>query len=76
MLVYITPSLVLKQQILTTTKSTPLMNTPFLFSLLLCGFEVNCGLNIDCIVDGLVVSRGEDIVDIDTDEDFIIEIKN
>ena len=52
------------------------MNTPFLFSLLLCGFEVNCGLNIDCIVDGLVVSRGEDIVDIDTDEDFIIEIKN
>ena len=56
----------------TTTKSTPLMNTPFLLSLLLCDFEVNCGLNVDC----LDVDRDEDIVVIDTDEDNITEIKN
>ena len=55
----------------TTSKSTPLMNTPFLLSLLLCGFEVNCGLNIDCIVDGLVVNRDEDIVDINTDGNIL-----
>ena len=61
----------------TTTKSTPLMNTPFLLSLLLCDFEVNCGLNVDCLdVDILDVDRDEDIVVIDTDEDNITEIKN
>ena len=42
------------------------MNTPFLLSLLLCGLEVNCGLNADCIVDFIV----------DTNEDTITETKN
>ena len=51
----------------TTKKSIPLMNTPFLLSLLLSGFEVNCGLNVDCIVD---------IVEIDLDEDIIAETEN
>ena len=55
----------------TTSKSTPLMNTPFLLSLLLCGFEVNCGLNVDSIVDGLDVDRDEDIVVIDTDGNIL-----
>ena len=48
------------------------MKIPFLLSLLLCDFEVNCGLNVDC----LDVDRDEDIVVIDTDEDNITEIKN
>ena len=37
----------------TTSKIIPLMNTPFLMSLLHCDFEVNCGLNADCIVDNV-----------------------
>ena len=59
----------------TTSKSTPLMNTPFLLSLLHCDFEVNCGVNDDCIVDEDVVGVNEDgnIVDIDTDE-YIADI--
>ena len=67
MLVYITTYAIPKTANATTSKSTPLMNTPFLLSLLHCGFEVNCGLNIDCIIDSLDVDRDEDIVVIDTD---------
>ena len=85
MLVYITTYAIPKTANATTSKSTPLMNTPFLLSSLLCGFEVNCGLNVDSIIDSLVVNRDEDIVVIDrdgnivvidTDEDNITEIKN
>ena len=42
-------------------------------SLLLCGFEVNCGLNADCIID--VVGVDDNVVIIDRDEDNITEIK-
>ena len=67
MLVYIITYTSPKTANATTNKSTPLMNTPFLLSLSHCGFEVNCGLNVECIVD---------IVDIDIDEDIITETKN
>ena len=67
MLVYITTYASPKTENETTKKSIPLMNTPFLLSLLLSGFEVNCGLNVDCIVD---------IVGIDLDKDIISETKN
>ena len=69
----------------TTSKSTPLMNTLLLFSLLHCCFELNCGLNADCIVnivaintDGTIVGiyRNDDTVDIDRDEESITETKN
>ena len=67
MLVYTTTYASPKTTNATTTKSIPLMNAPFLLSLLHSGFEVNCGLNIDCIVDSL---------DVDRDEDKITEIKS
>ena len=51
MLVHITTYASPKIANATTSKSTPLMNTPFLLSLLYCDFELNCGLNADCIVD-------------------------
>ena len=71
MLVYITTHAIPKTANATTSKSTPLMKTPFLLSLLLCGFKVNCGLNVDCIVDGLVVNRDENIVVIETDGNIL-----
>ena len=73
MLVYITTYANPKIAIATTSKSTPLMNTPFLLSLLHCRFELNCGLNVDCIVDIVDV---DDVVAIDTDEDTITKTKN
>ena len=70
MCVYIKTYASPKIAIATTTKSTPLMNTPFLLSLLHCCFELNCGLNAVCIVDIV------DVVAIDTDEDTITKTKN
>ena len=57
MLVYIATYASPKTANATTIKSIPLMNTPFILSFLLCGFEVNCGLNVECIVDDLDVDR-------------------
>ena len=65
----------------TTTKSTLLFNTQFLLSLLLRGFEVNCGLNVECIIDIADVDRYEDstgidrdgaVAGIDRDEDVVV----
>ena len=72
MLVYVTTYANPKTAKATIRKSIPLMNTPFLLSLLLCGFEVNCGLNADCIID---VVGDDNVVIIDRDEDNITEIK-
>ena len=65
-LVYVTTYASPKTANATTTKSTPLMNIPFLSSLLLCRFKVNCDLSADSIVD---------VVGIDLDEDIITEKK-
>ena len=67
MLVYITTYANSKTTNATTRKSTLLKNSPFLLSLLLCGFELNCNLNADCIVDIVAIYRDGDIVGIDTD---------
>ena len=79
MLVYITTYASPKRAIATTSKSTPLMNTPFLLPLSHCGFELNC---VDCIVDIVDVDTDRNIVGIDdvfaidTDEDTITKIRN
>ena len=54
----------------TTSKSILLTNIPFLLPLLLSGLVVNCGFNVDCIVDIVDVDVKEDIVCIDTDGDI------
>ena len=77
MLVYITTYTSPKRAIATTSKSTPLMNTPFLLPLSHC--ELNCA---DCIVDIVDVDTDrnivgiDDVVAIDTDEDTITKIRN
>ena len=70
--VYITTYANPKTAIATTSKSTPLMNTPLLLFLLLSGFEVHCGLNADCIID--VVGVDDCIVDIVGVDDCIVDI--
>ena len=76
MLVCITTYKSIKTANATTSNILPLMNTPFLMSLLHCDFEVNCGLNTDCIVDNVGIYRDDDIVNVDRDEDIITETKN
>ena len=69
MLVYITTYASPKTANATTSKSTPLMNTLLLLSLLHSGFEVNCGLNDDCFVD--VDDVDEDVVGVDEDGNIV-----
>ena len=70
MLVYITTYANPKTTNATTRKSTLLKNSPFLLSLLLCG------LNAECIVDIVAIDRDGGIVGIDIDEDIITETKS